>query len=68
VPKKTPDAVINKLHQNTVKSLQTPDITERMAKLGAEQMIMTPREFDVYIKNEIGINAALVKAAKINVN
>lgn len=68
VPKKTPDAVITKLHQNTVKTLQTPDITERMTKLGAEQMVMTPREFDAYIKNEIGINAALVKAAKINVN
>ena len=68
VPAKTPRGVITKLHQNTVKTLQTPDITERMAKLGAEQMIMTPREFDAYIKNEIGINAALVKAAKINVN
>jgi len=68
VPAKTPAGVISKLHQNTIKTLQTPDITERMAKLGAEQMQMTPRDFDAYIKNEIGINAALVKAAKINVN
>ena len=68
VPAKTPSGVVTKLHQNTVKTLQTPDITERMAKLGAEQMVMTPREFDTHIKNEIGINAALVKAAKINVN
>lgn len=68
VPAKTPAGVIAKLHQNTLKTLQTPDITERMAKLGAEQMIMAPREFDAYIKKEIIINAALVKAAKINVN
>ena len=68
VSAKTPAGVVSKLHQQTIRTLQTPDITERMAKLGAEQMQMTPREFDAYIKNEIGINAALVKAAKVNVN
>ncbi len=68
VPAKTPTTIVAKLHQNTLKTLQAPDITERMAKLGAEQMQMTPREFDAYIKTEIGTNAALVKAAKISVN
>ena len=68
VPIKTHNDVITKIHQSTLKTLQTPDITERMAKLGAEQMQMTPREFDAYIRNEIAINAALVKAAKININ
>lgn len=68
VPAKTPVSIVTKLHQSTLKTLQTPDITERMAKLGAEQMQMTPREFDAHIKKEIGINAALVKAANINVN
>jgi tripartite-type tricarboxylate transporter receptor subunit TctC len=68
VPVKTPGGVITKLHQSTMKTLQAADITERMAKLGAEQMQMTPREFDAYIKTEIGTNAALVKAAKININ
>ena len=68
VPAKTPAGVISKLHQNTLRTLQAPDITERMARLGAEQMQMTPREFDAYIKNEISTNAALVKAAKISVN
>ena len=68
VPAKTSGGVITKIHQNTIKTLQAPDITERMAKLGAEQMQMTPRAFDAYIKTEIGTNAVLVKAAKINVN
>ena len=68
VPAKTPGSVVAKLHQNTIKALQAPDITERMAKLGAEQMQMTPREFDAHIKTEIGINGALVKAARITVN
>ena len=68
VPSKTARGIVAKLHQNTMKALQAPDLTERMAKLGAEQMLMTPQQFDAYIKNEIGINAALVKAAGITVN
>ena len=36
-----------------------------MGKIGAEPMLMTPAEFDAYIKTEIGTNAALVKAARI---
>lgn len=68
VPAKTSRTIVNKLYQNTIEALQTPDMKERMAKLGAEPMIMTPAEFDAHIRTEIGINAALVKAAGITVN
>ena len=36
-----------------------------MAQLGAEPALMDPRAFDVQIRKEISINAALVKAAGI---
>ena len=68
VPSKTAKGIVTKLHQNTQKALQAPDMAERMAKLGAENMLMTPQEFDAYIRNEIKINAELVKAAGITVN
>ena len=68
VPSKTPRAIVTKLHQNTQKAIQSPDLNERMAKLGAEQWLMTPQEFDAYIRKEIAANAALVKAAGITVN
>ncbi len=68
VPAKTPRDIVDKLYQNTLKALQAPDLKERMAKIGAEPMLMTPKEFDAYIKMEIGTNAALVKAAGIKVN
>ena len=68
VPAKTPRDIVMKLYQNTRNALQSPELKERMAKIGAEPMLMTPQEFDAYIKMEIGTNAALVKAAGIKVN
>jgi tripartite-type tricarboxylate transporter receptor subunit TctC len=68
VPAKTPRDIVNKLYQNTLQALQSTDLKERMAKIGAEPMLMTPQAFDAYIKKEIAINAALVKAAGITVN
>jgi tripartite-type tricarboxylate transporter receptor subunit TctC len=68
VPAKTSREIVNKLHQNTHRAAQSQDMKERMAKIGAEPMLMTPAEFDAYIKAEIATNAALVKAAGIKVN
>ncbi len=68
LPSKTPRAIVDTLYQNVVKVLQNPDTKERLAKLGAEPMLMKPAEFDVYIRKEITSNAALVKAAGITVN
>jgi tripartite-type tricarboxylate transporter receptor subunit TctC len=63
-----PRAIVTRLHEQVMKTLQTPDVRERMAKLGAEDMRMSPEQFDAYIRKEIEINAALVKAAAIQVN
>src|SRR5262245_25039868 len=68
VPSKVARGIVTRLHQQTEKAIRTPDLNERMLKLGAEQMLMTPQQFDAYIKNEIAVNAALVKAAGIQVN
>jgi tripartite-type tricarboxylate transporter receptor subunit TctC len=68
VPAKTARGIVEKLHQNTAAALKTPDLTARMSKLGAEQMLMSPQEFDAHIRKEIATNAALVKAAGITVN
>lgn len=65
---KTPRDIVTKLHQNTVKALQTPDTKERLGKIGAEPMIMTPEEFNAYIKAELVANAKLIRAAGIPIN
>ncbi len=58
-PSKTPRAIINKLHVEVGKALAQPDAKERMAKLGAEGLAMSPEQFDAYIKEEYGTLGAV---------
>ena len=64
-PAKTPRDIVNRLHDEVVKALATPEVKERFAKLGADAWTMKPEAFDAYIKEEIDSNAKLVKAAGI---
>jgi len=67
-PARTPRDVISRLHQETATVMQSPDVQDRIAKLGAEPMLMTPQQFDSYVRDELRTNAALVKAAGITAN
>ena len=62
-PAKTPRDVVNRLHDEVVKALASPEVKERFLKLGADAWTMQPEAFDAYIKTEIVSNAKLVKAA-----
>lgn len=65
VPAKTPRDIVNRLHSETLKALQAPKARERIAALFVDPMVMTPNDFDAYVRKEIDLNAALVKAAGI---
>lgn len=62
-PSKTPRAVVSKLNAEIAKALAQPEVKERMAKLGAESMPMSPEQFDSYIKDEYNTLGAVMKAA-----
>jgi tripartite-type tricarboxylate transporter receptor subunit TctC len=64
-PAKTPRDLINRLYQETMRALRSADVSEKLARLGAEPMDYPPEQFNAYIRNEITLNAALVKAAGI---
>jgi len=68
VPAKTPPALVDRLHRATTTALQSPEARERLAKLGAEPMAMTPAEFDTLVTEELHTNAVLAKAAGIKAN
>jgi tripartite-type tricarboxylate transporter receptor subunit TctC len=51
-PAKTPREVIAKVNAEVNKALKQPEVIDRLAKLGAEPMSMTPAEFDAFIRQE----------------
>lgn len=67
-PGKTPRSIVDRLNAEVVKALATPEVKERFLTLGADAWTLNPREFDTYIRNEIKNNAALVKAAGLEVH
>ncbi len=62
-PAKTPRPIVNKLNAEVRKVLAQPDVLERLSKLGAEPMPMTPERFDSYVKEEFNTLGAIMKAA-----
>jgi tripartite-type tricarboxylate transporter receptor subunit TctC len=54
--------IVDKLHRETLAALQEPRVRERLAELGVEPMVMTPRELDVYVEKQIAADALLVRA------
>jgi tripartite-type tricarboxylate transporter receptor subunit TctC len=67
-PARTPREVVARLQQEATGAFQSPEIRERLSRLGAEPMLMTPEQFDAHVKDELRMNAPLVKAAGITAN
>ena len=68
VPSKSPAAARRRLHDETRRTMQQPEVRERLMKLGAEIVLMTPEEADAYVKAQAEVSAAIVKAANIRAN
>lgn len=66
-PARTPKDIVNRLHDEVVKALNTPEVKERFTTLGADAWTLKPEQFDAYIHDEIKSNAGLVKAAGLEV-
>jgi tripartite-type tricarboxylate transporter receptor subunit TctC len=62
-PAKTPKAIIDKLNAEVIKVINRPDVKEAWAKQGAVPMIMTPAEFDAYLRADIDKWAQVVKVS-----
>jgi len=67
-PAKTPVAIINRLNEETVKALRSPELREKLVTLVMDPMPMSSAEFDAFLKKDIQLNSDLVKAAGIEPN
>jgi tripartite-type tricarboxylate transporter receptor subunit TctC len=64
-PAKTPNDIVQKLHDATIKGLAKPDVKEKFAAIGTDVAPMNSAEFGKFIQNEIAHWAKLVKLAGI---
>jgi tripartite-type tricarboxylate transporter receptor subunit TctC len=60
-PAKTPRDVLTKLHHAAVKALSSPEVRDRLTKLGAEPVGNTPEDFGKVLANEQKVWAKVVK-------
>jgi tripartite-type tricarboxylate transporter receptor subunit TctC len=65
VTAKTPVAIVNKLHAETQKALQTPEVKDRLFSQGIETQLMSRADFAQLIEQDAVRWAKLVKAAGI---
>ena len=66
-PAGTPAAIVNRMHSEIVKVLQAPDLTGKLAAIGAVPVTNTPDQFAALIKKEQAQYAAIIKRAGIRV-
>ncbi|MDB5865121.1 MAG: putattive exported protein [Betaproteobacteria bacterium] len=64
-PKKTPGAVIDRLHREIVAVLNDPATAKRLAAQGLEPIGDTPAQFEQYLKSEAAKWGRVVKTAGI---
>ncbi len=64
-PAGTPRDVLGRLNAEVNKAMQAPDMKERLAKLGAEPMQMSPEQFDAFLRDEFNTLGEVMRAAGV---
>ncbi len=64
-PAGTPRAIIDRVHQETVRALKSPEVIRQLVGEGADIIGSTPEVFAAYIKSETEKWARVIKAAGI---
>jgi tripartite-type tricarboxylate transporter receptor subunit TctC len=67
-PARTPAALVERLHDEVAKIMTSPEMKERLDKLGAEPFLMSPAAFDRFIVDETAKAQQIVRAAGIKAN
>jgi tripartite-type tricarboxylate transporter receptor subunit TctC len=63
VPAKTPKPIVDRLHKEIVKILESADVKEALFRQGLDASPSTQQEFSAYIKSEMAKWAKVVKAS-----
>ena len=66
-PKRTPPAVVRRLHEETVKILKSDEIAQIFASQGVDPAHSTPAELEAYMRSESARWDKVIKTARITV-
>ena len=64
-PAGTPRDILGRLNSEIRKALDAPDMKERLAKLGAEAMQMSPEQFDAFLRDEYATLGEVMRASGV---
>jgi len=64
-PAGTPAAIVEKIARDLAQIVATAEVRERLARLGAEPMAMTPAEFARFVRSEIDSAERIVRIAGV---
>lgn len=65
VPAATPRGVINRIHADVAKALDTANERKRIAELGMDVAVTPPEQFDAFVKSEMAKWGKVIREAKI---
>jgi tripartite-type tricarboxylate transporter receptor subunit TctC len=68
VSSKVPRAAMRRLHEDTMKALQTSEVRARFEKLGAEPFILTSEAFNAFVRAQAEVAGAIIKGENIRAN
>jgi tripartite-type tricarboxylate transporter receptor subunit TctC len=67
-PGQTPRPIVNRLHGEFERALASPDVRDRLAKLGADPMPMSPEQFDAMMREDLATLGKLLRDAGVKAN
>ena len=67
-PARTPQAIINKVHDAATRALRSPTVSEQLLAQGAEPIASTPDELRQFLRTEIDVWTSVIRQANIRPN
>ena len=67
-PAQTPPEIIARLNLEAMKAANSPELKDRLTKMGADAMPGNPSEFDVFVRKEIEVSGQVARRAKMQAN
>jgi tripartite-type tricarboxylate transporter receptor subunit TctC len=64
-PAKTPKALVDKIQSDIKQAMNTPEVREKMNKLGIDMINSSPEDFDQFMKSELTKWTSVAKQAQI---